>query len=100
LLEVVRNEGDFEFLQAMEFLLEQAVGWRAFGVAWRNVVERWDADAVFEGMRNQCERLRISHDGMLRQHLTWFDESKKAHGQLLDIQRIVEKFVGPYRSPG
>jgi hypothetical protein len=86
LLEQLKQEGDFEFLQAFEFLLEQAIAWRFTGVAWRNLAEAFEKDNPLRESakeRDDCYQL-------LRTLRTKTDEQ---YFFIRDLRRIVERFM-------
>lgn len=85
-LELLKQEGDFEFLQAFEFLLDQTIAWRFTGVAWRNIAEALDKNHPFRESakeRDDCFALIK----VLRA------KSDEQHFLIRDIRYIVERFI-------
>lgn len=85
-LELVKNEGDFECLQAMEDLLESCIAWRAYGLAWRNLVEGLDRDSRVVIADKERDKYQRQCHAMQR-------DLETLHFVVRDIQRIVEGVI-------
>lgn len=86
LLEQLKQEGDFEFLQAFEFLLEQAIAWRFTGVAWRNLTETFEKN-------NPLRESAKERDDCYKLLRTLRLKTDEQHYFIRDLRTIVERFV-------
>ncbi len=90
ILELLKNEGDFEALQAFEFLLENVIAWRFTGIAWRNLTEAFEKGKL--GRIGEVIKEREEWHDVAQILRTRVDEQ---HFLLRDIRQIIESVVRP-----